>query len=110
MLVLKSVKVVSNPTTVVAAKVAAKVTPPIVPLFSLVRLSPKYARQEGNPKPIDAPSRIEMAVITSIFEELMRRIDADAQTPSIIHNDNNLFRPIFSPNRFPKNAELATPA
>jgi hypothetical protein len=80
-----------------------------MPFRSLVKLSSKYAKQEGNPKPKDTPSRIEIAQITGMLEELKRR-SAVEKTPSIIHMDNSLFRPIFSPNRFPKKAELATAA
>jgi len=92
---------------VIAIKVKAKVTPPISPLRSEVKLSSKYAKQEGNPKPKDKPHIIETAQIMDKLEVVISSIIAVEQTPRIIHIDNNLLRPILSIKRFPKNAEPA---
>jgi hypothetical protein len=107
---VKFVKVDKNPAKVIATKVKAKVTPPMRPLRSVVELSPKNAKQEGNPKPKDNPSSNETAQVTGTAEELKKIISADAQTPKIIHSDNRLLRPIFSTKWFPRKAEPAIAA
>jgi hypothetical protein len=67
-LIVRVVKVVRNPPNVIATKVKAKMTPPIRPLRSLVELSPKYAKQDGNPKPKDTPNSKKTAQITGKLE------------------------------------------
>ena len=95
-LVVKSDVIVRNPTIIMATKVKEKVTPPIKPLRLGIILSPKYARQDGNPKPKDTPKRIEITQIIGTLEKLIVSINAELQTPSITHNDNSFLRPIFS--------------